>query len=551
MSDGKSEDDERTGYKGSDLFSNEMTLTPLLPNTVYVCVLMFNIDKQLLMLPSGALPMFAIVEDLDYVENFSVQSKDFLWAKHRSMDWEKSAYEAVNLGAPEDFVFQADTLSKQASQLSALLRSRNSNRHSAEIMSTKFKTGFFCASAAVQRSLGCSKFGYTYPHVISLAPVPNTKLIVSVQFSSHAIPTTVLQNYPLKWRSPRYLHPQYHSLKDDSIWATYLQFYQSQKITLKPGIYIGMFSIRNTLQSMDILVPRHHPDLIPLQRVHRREVRRVNPNSADNFGLPSPVSPMSTSAHTSMISKYTDQSDASLPLYLSEIEWEYLKILATPTKAMVSNFRQRFEINPSLEQFGKDCLQTIDGLRRGMGLDGEVDITRLSPLGPVVLDGGVTILILDLQTHELVSTASTVSTSPLPENSSPFKSFFGRNKQKLEVQEVAPPPEHPATQSLVDERLFSFISLSLFEALHHHSFNNGAFTAYRQIVEPLQSKKTELTLTITDNQNDNDSTNRITQMQSCMDEVYRLRKQWNLEFSWSIKLLQAQRKKVTTNMNVF
>lgn len=91
----------------SSMVDSKTFVSKLKPKTVYLSVLLFDVGKRLLVTKSGMLPTIELTNESAIADEFSVENKEFLWARTKSCDWEESAMQAVNRGMNEDAVFSA------------------------------------------------------------------------------------------------------------------------------------------------------------------------------------------------------------------------------------------------------------------------------------------------------------------------------------------------------------------------------------------------------------------------------------------------------------
>jgi hypothetical protein len=90
------------------------------------------------------------------------------------------------------------------------------------------------------------------------------------------------------------------------------------------------------------------------------------------------------------------------------------------------------------------------------------------------------------------------------------------------------------TEEKMNSNYFTYIPLTLFEILHHNRYNGGNYTQYRQRQEKLQTEITSVELAAAGN---------TSQHQHLLAELTELRKDWNAQDSWAVRLVTSIREK--------
>ena len=210
--------------------------TKLKKGSIYLTCVMFRNPGKALTLSSGVFPAFEIADSCteEQLESFSIRSVDFQWASKVAQDWapDKKSDDT------DEYCFNAKALETRAQ----IIPEQKSN------FSNTFKRGFYTAAKRCREVLGLDTLGYLYPVPIRLTP--EVTIIIAVQFLKKSSETIERD-----WKNVLLLRQtpvaSFHSMYIETpIAFTYANFYRRARKRLSPGLYLALFSVQNSIESL-------------------------------------------------------------------------------------------------------------------------------------------------------------------------------------------------------------------------------------------------------------------------------------------------------------
>jgi hypothetical protein len=173
------------------------------------------------------------------LEDFSVQSDEFIWAKTTSLNWEPIVPEVNSPSNPHSFM-----LASLVDQLQDLNAPSSS--------SLRFRKRFYRACVGFQSFFKLNNFGFMVHKPVSLTPISSYIImnVLYVKSEDIALDTTLKKSH-FKWHSLYSMNPiLYSSPEHSSIWTLPHAYYARQTQVLKPGLYLGAFFCTATLKGV-------------------------------------------------------------------------------------------------------------------------------------------------------------------------------------------------------------------------------------------------------------------------------------------------------------
>ena len=492
------------------LGNNSLFPSRLQPETVFMSFLMFDTKKQVLMTANGMLPSLPITATAEIVEEFGIDHKEFLWMRQKSCGWDIPYLEAINAGADESFVFSPDAVDKQRVMLNNMISRAAANASADLVRALKCRVGFLNAAKTFQHEFRLNKLGHMYHEPIVLSGARNTKVVLIIQFASSQLDQEVMKEHNLKWRSPRNLNQTFFNLQDNSIWALAMQYYQRQIQSLKAGVYLGVFRVKTTVNSIDLMVMRHDPDMVPIVRLKSGKAAMLS--GAGRSTLGSIVEDNDAGQAGSTIDGLSPTKDREG--MLSEAELTYLRYLAVLQKDPKAQPPTGLIIDKQMQALGASVQAALNQLAEQTGM-GDLEFNSINP---IIVRGDIMLLIFDCPADLRTQADQQKSTGV------GFLRRLGFGKSNTDA----------GPEDKMNGNYFCYIPLTLFEVLHHNRYNGGNYTVYRQRVEKLQTDLVSVELA---------AAGATAQQQSLAAELSELRKQWNSNDSWALRVVGSIRER--------
>lgn len=522
-------------------------------NCVYLSTLLFTFDNRILMAGNGMLPTVIIGKGT--AEGFESNSEEFNWLLKVSMDWERPIGEesenstTASNSALESTEEELDYDNDERYDFNRVRARQSSVRYEKE---ESFRYAFYKAADQLRTVLNLGILGTVHDAPLETATL-NSKIILAIQYIPEAdrddIGGELVRNGTLRWRSPDNLNPSVYN-RSQPLWTNYARKFESRRVLLSPGLYLGMFHLESTLSGINVLVPEERNTFIPVEKI--RDEHEVHP---DEWNWLRAFSLRSSSSEADVL----DEGDPQ-----PETETESFKTL------FVKSF-QRIQQRTGLKVDHKDLyveeVIQIDNMGAG---------TTFTSLKPGC----------DAFTSPSNDTTNQLSgRSSLPNlhlNAGNVDNSSGDGTRKSSETNPSPPPTDIARvifvirpmrcashrrPSTLDTSRYVMYPFSIFEALCHHTFNSIVYDPFRRTMLSLQETlyllRTELKVDLSKNgyPDINERTldekyrhaqqfgalgerSRRTKMAMSIleEEAANLNNSW-LKMNWTVKLIKWDRKR--------
>ncbi|KAI9203458.1 uncharacterized protein BJ171DRAFT_582957 [Polychytrium aggregatum] len=302
--------------------------TVLAPGSLYLSVLIFNENKQIVMTKKGLLPSIEICHlGAKEVHKFTSDTDTFLWMKTTTLDWEPLS----SHGAPS---YPADDGSEPSLAFeSDALYQRIKNVTGPNMETTSIRKGFLKAALSLLQHLDLKSFGVTLNSPVAI-PLDSSgesaaTMVLSLVFYRISGDKSARKNSPmakkmktagLEWCSPHKLSsnlyhksvmamntafmqfarpqsidmpresaidhsastPRHSRCSTSAVWSSYWKMYQRSMAVLRPGTYVGaMYTHQiegNTCKyyqdsgffffsDAHVMVQRHYQNMVPVMKL--------------------------------------------------------------------------------------------------------------------------------------------------------------------------------------------------------------------------------------------------------------------------------------------